>query len=182
MPSYLGSYPISSVNPLRYGKHNQGVSLLWDTSVDIKNLPPSKYKSFQVQLTTSALQWVDDTCWSVPLPVLQWHIIPAWIWMSMVYAHFHHSWAPSYLLQLIYQKIQLRSLNNQHSWWTIQLVHTSTVTSHHLHLGIGQVIQSPHLTKKLYSTYQCLPLAWNLCVKSHQHNIACNYNKGLHLV
>ena len=47
-----------------------------------------------------------------------------------------------------YQHSQLRSLKNQHNWWTIRLVHTSTVSSQHLHLGIGQVVQIPPLTDK----------------------------------
>ena len=75
----------------------------------------------------------------------------------------------------------LRYLNNQHSSWTIRLVHPSTVPSQHLHVGIGQVVQSPPLTDRLYSTYPCLPLDWNIYEVSHQHNIAFTYITGFNL-
>ena len=179
--SSLGSYPSYSVNIWRYGKQHQGVPLSGDTIFDINNLPPSKYQSFQVQLTTSAPQWVADTCWSVTLPAIQWHLILDWSCMSMAYAHIHNSWAPSYLLQVNYQHFQLFSLNNQHSRWTIQIVHPSTVPTQHSHLGIYKVVQSPRLTDKSYSTHPCLPLDWNLCEAINQHNISCTYNTGIHL-
>ena len=118
MPSYMGYYPCFSVNTWRYGKHHQGVPLLGNTSVKINKLPPSKYQHLKVQLITSELQWVSDTCWSVTLPIIQGHLIPAWICMSMAYTHLYNYWSPYYLLQVNYQHCQLRSLNNQHSWWT----------------------------------------------------------------
>ena len=123
MISSLCSYPTSYVNTWRCDRPHQGFPLLGNTRVEINNLPLSKYKSFQVQLTTSALQWVGDTCWSVPLSVPQWHIILSWSWISMVYAHIHNSWSLSYLLQVNYQHFQLCSLNYQHICWIIQLVH-----------------------------------------------------------
>ena len=118
---------------------------------------------------------------SVLLPVLQWHIILGWRWISMAYSHLNKSWAPSYLLQVNYQHFQLRYLNYQHIWWSIRLFHTSTVPSQHLYLDIIQVVQSSPLTDRSYSTHPCLPLAWNLCKSSRHHNIWCIYNTGLHL-
>ena len=77
MSSNLGSYPSSSLNIRRYDWKHQYFPLLGNKSVEINNLPPYKCKSFKVKFTTSALKWVSNTYWSVPLPVLQWHLILA---------------------------------------------------------------------------------------------------------
>ena len=48
MSPSLGSYSSSSVNTRRNNKQNHGVPLFGKKSVEINNLTPSKYQSFQV--------------------------------------------------------------------------------------------------------------------------------------
>ena len=147
----------------------------WD-----KQLTSVKYQPSQVQLTASVIQWVAETYWLVPLPVLQWRLIMVWIWMSMAYSRLHNSLVPYYSLQVHYWHSQLHSLNIQHSWWTRQIVHTPILHFQCCQLGIGQVSQNPTLTGKSYLIHPCLLLSWNISGASHKFSITCTCNKGLH--
>ena len=84
-------------------------------------------------------------------------------------------------LQINYQRSKLLYLNNQHSWWTRQIIHPPIVTSQCWHLGIGKVVQNPPLKGKSDLNNTRIILACNLCGASHKHSITYTCNKVIHL-